>query len=179
MFAISVLRVKDIILRYSTEYFFSNCSPFIYEFIQFWISTLNSFFNLHSIRSKLQIRYVLIDKYWLSISTYIIYGLLYNFTEILLQFYISAASNSSWFSIGSFSNFQAGGIVDPRAMNRAPRVNAFVKSSITHVDIYNNIQTQNRNLLIIHHRILGPFSFISWQTKRKGYPFLFTLNTFC
>ena len=32
------------------------------------------------------------------------------------------ASTGSWFSIGSFSNFQAGGIIDPRAMNRAPRV---------------------------------------------------------
>ena len=59
------------------------------------------------------------------------YGLVYNFTLIMLQFHISAASNSSWWSIGSFSNFQAGGIVDPRAMNRAPRVNTFVYSSIT------------------------------------------------
>ena len=48
-----------------------------------------------------------------------------NLTEILLQLYILAASNSSWFSIGSFSNFQAGGIVDPRTMNRAPRVSSF------------------------------------------------------
>ena len=54
--------------------------------------------------------------------THNIDGLMYNLTEILFQFYILAASNSSWFSIGSFSNFQAGGIVDPRAMNRAPRV---------------------------------------------------------
>ena len=38
------------------------------------------------------------------------------------NFHHPAASNSSWFSIGSFSNFQAGGIMDPRAMNRAPRV---------------------------------------------------------
>ena len=57
--------------------------------------------------------------------THYIYGLMYNLTEILFWFYTLAASNSSWFSIGSFSNFQAGGIVDPRAMNRAPRVSSF------------------------------------------------------
>ena len=101
---------------------------------------------------------------------------MYNLPEILFQFHILAVSNSSWFSIGSFSNFQAGGIVDPRAMNRAPRVNTFVYSSITQV---HNIQRQNRNLFIKHHRISGPFSFISWQTKGKGHPFLVPLNTFC
>ena len=42
--------------------------------------------------------------------------------DYLYILFLSAASNSSWWSIGSFSNFQAGGIMDPKAMNRAPRV---------------------------------------------------------
>ena len=141
----------------------------------------SSFESQRSIRSSTSIQSAASYKSGMSFSIntdfwfpQYIYGLLYNFTEILLQFYISAASNSSWFSIGSFSNFQAGGIVDPRAMNRAPRVNAFVYCIITLLDI-----TQNRNLLINNHRILGPFSFISWQTKGKGHPFLVPLNTFC
>ena len=85
-----------------------------------------------------------------------IYGLMYTLTEIRFQFYILAASNSSWFSIGSFSNFQAGGIVDPRAMNRAPRVNAFVYSSIIHVDKTNdsrpNTKPQSLNKSSSHFR---------------------------
>ena len=35
----------------------------------------------------------------------------------------SGVSNSSWFSIGSLSNFQASRILDSKAINRPPRVN--------------------------------------------------------
>ena len=101
----------------------------------------SSFESQRSIRSSTSIQSAASYKSGMSFSIKIDFDFhvhivkLYNFTEILLKFYISAASNSSWFSIGSFSNFQAGGIVDPRAMNRAPRVNAFVNYSITDVNI--------------------------------------------
>ena len=77
---------------------------------------------------------------------------MYNLTEILFQFYVLAASNSSWFSIGSFSNFQAGGIVDPRAMNRAPRVSSFC-NTVRHTYTYHpNTKPQSLNNPSSHFR---------------------------
>ena len=120
----------------------------------------SSFESQRSIRSSTSIQSAASYKSGMSFSIdidirFLKYGLIYNLPEILFQFHILAASNSSWFSIGSFSNFQAGGIVDPRAMNRAPRVSSFcntVRHTYTYNDSHPNTKPQSLNNPSSHFR---------------------------